>query len=154
MKSTSFIIATVFAITHFAFAINIDEYSNRTISDVLENSSSLTDYDSGISIVLAKYKCIAIYHGNTRIISENKMNTFKTFLFFSFGNASFADNYEYEAEFEESGYAVWLPIQNDILPYFEDEVRPGDSIILYYMFIGYSIESDTWLFVNTDFQTI
>ncbi len=47
-----------------------------------------------------------------------------------------------EMLFREGSDEYWLPVQDPLIPHFESELRPGDSVTLYLIWIGARREGD------------
>jgi len=135
-------------------AFDTGSYSNLSITDLIEMEQSVISSDQGLTFAFGKYKCIAVYSGDYRMLSEQKRSFIEMALRLLGNDPAFADHYIYEAQFSDNGVSFWMPIQEHIRPFYEDEVSPGDAILIYYLYLGYDHDRTEWVFLNTDFQTL
>jgi hypothetical protein len=79
------------------------------------------------------------YWGKSRSIDLKYINLFKQEMLFMEG----ADEH-------------WLPVQTQLLPFFEKEVKKGDYINLFTVWVGYHVmkERVDWIFLVNEFQTL
>jgi hypothetical protein len=60
----------------------------------------------------------------------------------------------YELSFLEDSTQYWLPVQNQLIPFFKNELKKGDMVNLFIMAIGtltYPEETD-WVFIVNEFR--
>jgi hypothetical protein len=62
--------------------------------------------------------------------------------------------FEDELSFKEGEVTYWLPIQSQVIPYFKEELKVGDKVELYLIWIGARRESEVtdWVFLVNEFQ--
>ncbi len=62
--------------------------------------------------------------------------------------------YENELLFTECGTEYWLPVQKQVIPYFEKELQKGDMVSLFIGRVGGEKVGDKWdwLFLVNEFQ--
>jgi len=138
-----------------SFGINPSLYSNQSLTDLIEANHNITEqYESGMSFGDGRYKCVAIYTGEYRGIGADKLGFIRAFLSMLNYDLSFADYYVYEVRFEESDCSFWIPVQDNLIPYFEAEVSNDDAIVIYYTYLGFDHDSDEWIFLINDFETL
>jgi hypothetical protein len=72
----------------------------------------------------------------------------------SFKNPEYRDLYATEFLFTEGSVAYWLPVQKQLIPYFEQELKKGDKVNLYVVWVGGRKESGTieHVFSVNDFE--
>ena len=57
---------------------------------------------------------------------------------------------------EAEGEQYWMPVQSQLIPDFQNELKSGDKVELYVMAIG-SIDHDDeheWIFIINEFQKL
>jgi hypothetical protein len=62
--------------------------------------------------------------------------------------------FQYEMLFLEDSTEYWLPVQNQLLPLFQKELKKGDKVDLFVMAIGtltYPDKTD-WVFIVNEFR--
>ena len=62
----------------------------------------------------------------------------------------FTDSYKYEFLIQEGDTEIWVPMQEQVLPYMAEELTIGKSFEVYYILAG--INKGDWLFLGTEFQ--
>ena len=135
-------------------AFDTSTYSNLSITDLIEMEQSIMSSDEGLSFSFGKHKCIAVYSGDYRMIAEHKRGFIGMALRMFGSDPAFADYYIYEAQFSDNGVSFWMPIQENVRPFYEDVVSAGDAILIYYLYLGYDHDTEEWVFLNTEFQTL
>jgi hypothetical protein len=62
--------------------------------------------------------------------------------------------FEKELLFEVEGTQYWMPVQNQVIPYFQNELTTGDKIDLYVMVVGTIDKEDQheWIIIVNEFQ--
>ncbi len=104
-------------------------------------------------------KARVVYTGTTRPISDLK----KQFLaqwaeMFSQNKDSYSKLYETDMLFTENGVKYWLPVQKQVIPYFDKELKKGDEVDLYIVRAGgiYDTKKEKdkwdWLLFVEEFQ--
>jgi len=64
--------------------------------------------------------------------------------------------FEEELRFREGETEYWLPVQKQVVPHFNQELKPGDKVELFVIWIGARTEAGItdWVFLVNEFQTI
>ena len=62
--------------------------------------------------------------------------------------------FEEELLFKEGAVDYWLPVQKQVIPYFKEELKPGDPVELLLIWIGARSESKVadWIFLVNEFE--
>jgi hypothetical protein len=111
-------------------------YKQGTLSGVIKaHSVSTGGSDEGVNLGSAPVRARVIYTGISRPTVAAKWQ-FISFYMDSVGNPEFANKFTTEMLFIENGVKFWLPVQDVLLPYFEEELRAGESVILFAEWIG------------------
>ena len=100
------------------------------------------------------YRVKVIYLDEYRKISDDKK-----LLITSWGRSvqideKFINVFGHEMLFKYGSTLFWFPIQNQLVPYFKRELKKGDAVNLYTMFVGTLWEDDQmqWVFIVNEFQ--
>lgn len=64
------------------------------------------------------------------------------------------DLFETELLFKENGVEYWLPVQKQVIPYFAQELKKGDQVTLFLIWIGAykNAGSWDWVFLVNEFE--
>ena len=115
-----------------------DTYSKRSIRDVIAANSGegAKSADFVISAELFTSQSDAVFGGEHRPISDAK----KRFVKLWFGTRNLPEeNAEKLAEeylFTQDGTEYWLPVVAELRPFIEKELKKGDKIRMYFVFLG------------------
>jgi hypothetical protein len=62
--------------------------------------------------------------------------------------------FEEELLFKEGDVEYWLPVQKQVIPHFKEELKPGEEVKLYVIWIGGRQESGVpdWVFLVNEFE--
>ena len=111
-------------------------YKQGTLSGVIKAHAISTEgSDEGVNLGSDPVRARVIYTGISRPTVAAKRQ-FISFYMDSVGNPEFANKFMTEMLFIENGVKFWLPVQDVLLPYFRDELRPRESVILFAEWIG------------------
>jgi hypothetical protein len=136
----------------------VDNFATRTITELIASETEELSVDenyNGMDLNLGdfRYKSIAVFTGNIRVIEPGKQFVFAYWLsMMNSGDTSMADLYQQEAQFEENGYSFWMPMQRGVISYLLEEVQPGNSLVIYYFYVG--CNEGEWVFYNCDYQAL
>ncbi len=64
------------------------------------------------------------------------------------------DLFQEELLFKEDSTEYWLPVQKQVIPYFAEELKKGDTVELFLIVTGAKIESGVadWVFLVNEFK--
>jgi len=86
-----------------------------------------------------------VYMGSTRPISEGKKENMKTWAgMFTASKETYIKAYESDVLFTEGGVEYWLPVQKQVIPYFDKELKKGDEVDLFIIRAGGIYDKDKW----------
>ena len=146
--------------TQVSAANSWDRYQPRTLKEII----AATQHEADAMINNAFFlnygdnypsQVEVTYTGQFREIPDVKMLLITPWLasFVSQLNAGQRDElFQREGLFIEDHVEYWLPVQSQLIPYMEDELKPGDPVTLLLVWVGLTKFSDEveWIFlVNT-----
>lgn len=139
----------------FSQAANAFDYKSYNVSSfediIAEHQSDFgSDVDVGISAISFKNKTKVTFTNKFRKITATR----KQFLQYwakSLKQAEFIKHYESEYLVKNGDFELWIPIQKQVLPYMNKELKVGQEFYLYHIFAG--TNKGKWIFLSTEFQT-
>ena len=104
-------------------------YAKKVENDTLE-----TQY----YLALETYRFLVKYTGNEREINEETMHSMHNVLSIRLGKKDVInyDNVDTEFEFISNGQKIWMPIQSVLKKDFKKEIKKGDEVLLYTLFMN------------------
>ncbi len=108
------------------------------------------EIDYSFSGVVFKYRVAVEYTGKLRDMDSDKKFFLDQWVKSVQYDSAFVDLYKREMLVREDGEDHWIPVQEQLLPYMEDELAEGSKFHLYVAFIGTS--KGKWVFLATDFD--
>lgn len=81
-------------------------------------------------------KARVTYTGRSRPLTSPAGRVIALWLRAFGGDVNDAALFQSELLFREDGTDFWLPVQDPLVPHFAEEVRPGDAVTLYVIYIG------------------
>jgi hypothetical protein len=99
-------------------------------------------------------RAVVIYRGDSRPIDPNRREILRGWGLALRRDTTVADNFSREYLFQEGDQALWLPVQDTVASYFPKELKPGQVVTLYAMFLGayYAGKEITWTFIVNEFD--
>ncbi|MCU0239327.1 MAG: hypothetical protein MUC29_07785 [Pyrinomonadaceae bacterium] len=137
-------------------------YDTRTLSELVEMNSGLKKIGTSKNIMLSAepfYSAIRLeYAGQSRKISQEKMNLFKIWIE-SLNIKATKDNdplslIDKEFLFTECGKEYWIPVQTRAANDFPEDLKKGDKMTLYLMLVGGIEDKGKWdiIFFTNSFK--
>jgi hypothetical protein len=149
------------AAASFAQGFPWNDFKPRTLKDIISiDAKEIKDSERQNRVIFHADMLLSVvrvkYTGKTRPISESK----KDFLLkwaqtFTQNSSEYPAHYETDVLFTENGVEYWLPVQKQVLPYFQKELKIDDYIDIYIVRAGgvCSKQVCDWLFLVEEFQT-
>ncbi len=113
--------------------INVDEviaFEEKYAQEVEKDTTTGHYY-----VRIDTYRFFAEYTGNIRLVKDDVINSVKRVLKIKTGDSGILnDLVSKEYEFNVGNSKVWMPIQNQLLDFFNNEVNKGDKVLLYALF--------------------
>ena len=150
-----------------AFAQNWDAYEPRTLKEITTNIAAkslknpdalIRDDKKDISIILSynsfQSRVKATYTGESRKISDQRKELISIWLK-TFGKPKeLLDLLENEYLFVEDKVEYWLPVQKQVASYFKDELKKGDMVTLFVVWLGARKEAKSvdYIFLTNEFE--
>jgi hypothetical protein len=99
-------------------------------------------------------RAVVVYKGDSRPIDPNRREILRRWGLALRRDTTVADNFTREYLFQEGDQALWLPVQDTVASYFPKELKPGQVVTLYAMFVGayYAGKEITWTFIVNEFD--
>src|SRR5205823_1550506 len=116
----------------FAQGFPWNDFKPRTLKDIINiDAKEIKDSERENRVIFHADMLLSVvrvkYTGKTRPISDVK----KDFLIkwsqtFTQNTADYASHYETDVLFTENGIEYWLPVQKQVIPYFQKELKVDD----------------------------
>ena len=99
-------------------------------------------------------RALVVYKGDSRPLDPNRREILRGWGLAFQRDSTVADNFTREYLFQEGDQALWLPVQDTVASYFQKELKPGQLVTLYAMFLGayYAGRDITWAFIVNEFE--
>lgn len=130
---------------------NHDAYAPRKLAEVAADMQIDPRAQIYIDVALPKISTDVVFTGNHRRTAENVVRLIDAWVRALRLPTEYASMFSFEVEMRQDGEVYWMPIQNQLLQGFVDDVRPGTSITLRAMLIG--AENHVPVFVINAFVT-
>jgi hypothetical protein len=163
-KNLIFVLAILFLVAFEANAQGFpyDEYKPRTMAEIIKINADLEtrEYKQRQIALNANplYSQVRVaYTGTSRPISSARKDLLKMWAellgFKTANNSDITKLYENELLFTECGTEFWLPVQKQVIPYFEKELKKGEMVSLFMARVGGEKVADKWdwLFIVNEF---
>lgn len=86
-------------------------------------------------VAMHSFRFIGNYQGQIRDINQEKLQSIKNVLKFRTGKNDYIDNLvSKEILVKVNSITLWMPIQNQLITPFKNEVKKNDSVLLYALF--------------------
>lgn len=127
-------------------------YRETTFAAITAESGYLLEGD--YSVVSRDYpiKIKVGYTGEVRDIDADKKHLIEMWVKAFAVNPQVAERFQKELLFVENGVPYWLPVQSDLIPAFQQELKGGDCIWLFAQLWGGAQKK--LVFVVNEFQAI
>lgn len=160
---SNFLLITIITFGQKELIHNRDENSYVKMSEVLTEFQDLgmigpeynNSVDYNITLNNFGYLLLVKYLGEIRKIDKNKKNIIVN-SFKSFGYGKEADElFKQEVYIETDSGCFWIPIQDQLLNFWKEELKTNDSVLIYIR-IHAAFDTDAenkWLFVINSFNS-
>lgn len=135
-----------------------DKYQPRTLKELIDlNKEFLAGTDSKVHFLFGDSfpsRVKVVYTGKSRALTKERIEVIDGWSKSRKVPKEIVDLFEKEVLFVENSVEHWLPVQKQVLAYFEEELKPGQKVELFVMWIGARKEQDKvdWVFVVNEFQ--
>lgn len=138
---------------------NYASYTQTTLQDIIteEQNYSYVQADANknadciqLECRVSKYRVSCCYSAIGRPISEKKKNVIKLWMEVLQIDPRLASLYQQEIRVTEGTRDHWIPIQEQIFPYINQELIKNDTIELFIVFIGKA--GSEFVFIATEFE--
>lgn len=117
-------------------AFNYNRYRPYSLAQAITDHPHGERADWVIEAGSFKYRVRATYTGQQRGIKANVKQLIANWVKSLGLDATLLDLFKHEILVREDGSQYWLPIQEQLLQYIVQELRPGDMVDLYIMRVG------------------
>jgi hypothetical protein len=160
MKSLfSHFILVVFLLVGCRFAYgqsSWDNYKPRTLNEIIKRHSHPEAFkvDSFLTANTFPSQVKVTYTGTSRKIPVAKKAHISDWVKMFKADMGLVDLFETELLFIENSVEYWLPVQKQVIPYFEQELKKGETVTLFTIWIGAKkIEGKwNWVFLVNEFE--
>lgn len=113
------------------------KYTPAKLSEVIKAlTSSDMQNQNGVDIGSRPLKTRVIYSGKSRSIPADKKSLIKFWMQSNKYSEEIFKMFDEEFLFVEDSAEYWLPVQNVLIPHFKEEMRAGESVDLFAVWIG------------------
>ncbi len=127
-------------------------YEPRTLSELVDGNSNSKQVEGSVNLLISAkpfYSAVRLeYAGQSRKISTAKLGLFKLWIeglnIKANRNADPMSLIDKEFLFTECGKDYWIPVQTPAANDFPKDLKKGDKMTLYLMFIGGIGDKDKW----------
>ena len=135
----------------------LGKYKSTTLIDIIQRfSDEVSGLDAGVTLYFSEsYKVRVIYTGKFRPIRQCAISLWNIYRGVQ-GLKGFDGVYKNEALFVENEVEYWMPVQEQVIPYFKDEVEENQEVNLYIAWLGMYHQDSChmdWIFFDVDFDT-
>jgi len=136
-----------------------NRYEPMSLNDIKAKFSHYPENFVGMTInaeaTLKPYRIVGIYLGDLRQMSAFRKEFIRKWWGTMYGvQKEFTHLFESELLFEVEGNQYWMPVQNELIPYFQKELSKGDRVYLYIMLVG-TIDHENeheWMIIVNEFR--
>jgi hypothetical protein len=141
---------------------NWDRYLPGTLSAIIEKHDSTIRAESagkGLSFHLTgdqfPTRTRVIYKGESRPVDSTRLEVVRRWGLAFRRDPSIASDFHREYLFQEGRKLLWLPVQDTVASFFPRELKPGQPVTLYVMWLGayYRAGAVEWAFIVNEFST-
>ncbi|MBC7901691.1 MAG: hypothetical protein H7070_16750 [Saprospiraceae bacterium] len=160
---------SILAFQSFAFSqeqSSSNKYKPRTLSEIIELNRKATDgilktakleEKNGFIGIDPFYSKVRVeYIGTPRPISDNHLGLITTWSKLQQVNKKFTRLYETEYLFKEGDAEYWIPLQKQIAESMNNELKLGDALTLFVIYVGAEKEKNSKqfesLFLSTAYE--
>ena len=138
----------------------LDRIINDHAAKVLDNPDILMTFPDGSTAVLTRHsfpsRVNVTYTGRSRSISPKRKELIKHWLTTYYGlerREEYVKLFDTEFLFTETLVEYWLPIQSPLIQPLQEELKKGDEVTLYVVWLGSRKESGKvdWVFLVNEF---
>ncbi len=139
---------------------NWDRYKPGTLSAVMEQhdssirASSVGRRPSWV-VTGNQFPTLARvnYRGDSRPVDSIRVEVVRRWGVSFLRDSSIARAFHREYLFQEGKRSLWLPVQDTVASYLARELKPGQDVTLYVLWLGayYAGKDITWAFIVTEF---
>jgi hypothetical protein len=96
-----------------------------------------------------------IYKGESRPVDSMRLEVVRRWGLAFHRDSSIANDFHREYLFQEGRKPLWLPVQDTVASFFARELKPGQPVTLYVMWLGayYREGNIQWAFIVNEFST-
>ncbi|MBZ9777611.1 hypothetical protein LB452_01630 [Psychroflexus sp. CAK8W] len=88
-------------------------------------------------VSMQRFRFVVKYTGNEREIEDKVLNSMRNVFKMKMGSTEVLnDLVSREFEFDIGKSKVWMPVQNQLINHFENELEPGQDVLLYCLLIN------------------
>src|SRR5262245_48894292 len=135
------------------------KYEPRTLNQIIEeHSKAAVDEKAQIHLLfsaeLFPSRVKVTYTGEVRKISATRKQFIADWAKTRQLSKDLVALFDEELLFKEGKVEYWLPVQQQVIPYFQKELKVGDSVELYLIWIGARRELGVtdWIFLVNEFE--
>ena len=131
------------------------DYQRRTLQSVIDaHSGGVQRLDYLLSADSFPSQVELVYLGKTRRVSGKRMELLRKWEKMAKRPVSVVELFETEVLFRERAVEHWLPVQKPLIPALQKEVKLGETINSYVIFMGGAKQENRWewIFAMNEFD--
>jgi hypothetical protein len=138
-----------------------DRYTPGTIAAIMQQHDSTirADHDPKLPSLVVSGKSFptlarVTYCGNSRPLNSKRVEVLRHWGLAFHRDSSIVLDFDREYLFQEGKGLLWLPVQDTVASFFARELKPGQLVSLYVVWVGahYAGEDITWTFLVNEFK--
>ena len=149
MKKTLFLIITI--VSQSAYAFDYKSYKEVSFEKAINTHKEAvgSSVDIAISAAVFKYKSKVIFTNKFRKITD-KRKQFLQYWAKALRQHEFIKNYKSEILIKNGEKEMWVPMQDQVIPFMSKEIEIDEKFYLYHLFAGSNMGK--WVFLGTEFR--
>ncbi len=127
-----------------------EDYKEKSLQDTIDEYIDLPASADQAFTPGQSQLVLTAYTGEKRSIPKDREKMVRAWLGLIGQPVDVGDLFLTEMKFLEDGKEHWLPVQKPLITYFESEMRPGEMVWLYTVWVGAT--KSEFLFVVNEFK--
>lgn len=131
---------------------DFDSYNNASLGEILEHHKDDfgVDFDYGYCAKVIKY-CVPVkYMGEIEEIQSERASFIKNWGKSLSIAEELIESYKHQVFVSDGDVSIQIPMQEQVIPFLKDEIRPDENISIYLIFAG--VDRGRYVFLGTEFS--
>lgn len=133
-------------------AFDYKSYTETSFEKVISTHENdfESDIDIGISAYTFKYKSKIQFSNKFRALTGARKIFLHQWVKALGQSKEFVEQYKSEFLVKKSEFEIWIPMQEQVIPYMNKEITPNQEFYLYYIYVG--AKKGELVFLATEFK--